>query len=992
MKNVVIIGAGPAGLTAAYTLLNESSEYHPIIIEASEFIGGISRTARYNGNRIDIGGHRFFSKNKEVMKLWMDILPLQGAPSKDDKVLGRTHTFSDDPEIDPDKIDNVFLARTRLSRIYFRKRFFDYPISLKPATFINMGFVNTMKAGFGYLGSVIHKLPETSLENFYINRFGKPLYQMFFEDYTEKLWGVHPSNIAADWGAQRVKGLSVWKVITSALSKPFKKNKNNVETSLIDEFYYPKFGPGQLWERMAEIDREKGAELLMQHEVVRVNAENGSVRSVTVRCTDSGSPDFGKERTIECDFLVSSMAVKDLVQALPDVPEDILHIASELPYRDFITVGLLLDRLEIQNKTKTPTINNIVPDCWIYIQEREVKLGRLQIFNNWSPYMVDDNTKHVWVGLEYFCTEGDEMWNTPPEEFIDFASKELEQIGIIKRENIADSFTAKVKKAYPAYFGTYKEFGKVRGYLDSFDNLYCIGRNGQHRYNNMDHSMLTAMNAARHEIWYDEAQAWNIAKYNDISGIIGFMKYEGHPPLWHFVLYPFAKAGLPADILPFISWFISGVAAGLLLWKAPFRPLLKGIVLFSGSLIFYNSVMSRVYCLILLILVLLAIVYKDRNRRPVVYGLLIALLANTHLMMSGLVGILGIYMIIDLFKLWKTSSGKMNILRLAGLAIAGVGVILLIVPLLGCLSTNEGIAYKTENLNLLTVFDSLIKTLGTITAGAVLDQQLPFLSPTANWTLGACIGLVMVCAMVFFRHYRKHFIVMLVFTGVYSVICCVIWYSLPQRATLFLFTYAIIYWFALDTETPVYKEPKPLDKKTSALGKRFFSWFKGIDKQFDKAFFVLFCTYIAATIPMGSYQLIKDYFTDYSYSKITAEFVRSELPDDAVLVIEPSETTPSYKAYLPEYKFYSLSNADFWYYADHSIYEKDAVIDYNKIYNDLKNYKHLYKLYFGIESLDDNVLFERHRNDSVLIYPHDLNIEITVFDLDKEILPFISEN
>ena len=258
--------------------------------------------------------------------------------------------------------------------------------------------------------------------------------------------------------------------------------------------------------------REKGAELLMQHEVVRVNAENGSVRSVTVRCTDSGSPDFGKERTIECDFLVSSMAVKDLVQALPDVPEDILHIASELPYRDFITVGLLLDRLEIQNKTKTPTINNIVPDCWIYIQEREVKLGRLQIFNNWSPYMVDDNTKHVWVGLEYFCTEGDEMWNTPPEEFIDFASKELEQIGIIKRENIADSFTAKVKKAYPAYFGTYKEFGKVRGYLDSFDNLYCIGRNGQHRYNNMDHSMLTAMNAARSIIsgTGDRESVWSV--------------------------------------------------------------------------------------------------------------------------------------------------------------------------------------------------------------------------------------------------------------------------------------------------------------------------------------------------------------------------------------------------------------------------------------------------------------------------------------------------
>lgn len=512
MKNVVIIGAGPAGLTAAYTLLKESSGYHPIIIEASEFIGGISRTARYNGNRIDIGGHRFFSKNKEIMKLWTDILPLQGAPSKDDIVLGRTHTFSDDTEIDPEKMDDVFLARTRLSRIYFRKRFFDYPISLKPATFINMGFANTVRAGFGYLASVFHKLPETSLENFYINRFGKPLYQMFFEDYTEKLWGVHPSKIAADWGAQRVKGLSVWKVITSALSKPFRKKSGKVETSLIEEFYYPKYGPGQLWEKMAEVDCGMGAELLMQQEVVRVSAENGRVKSVTIKCTDRSSPEFGREREIECDFLISSMPVKDLAQALPSVPQDILDIAVDLPYRDFITVGLLLDKLEIQNKTKIPTINGIVPDCWIYIQEREVKLGRLQIFNNWSPYMVDDNTKHVWVGLEYFCNEGDKMWNTPPEEFISFAAGELEKIGIIRRENIVDSFTTKVKKAYPAYFGTYSEFGRVKEYLDSYENLFCVGRNGQHRYNNMDHSMLTAMNAARCIISgiADKESVWNV--------------------------------------------------------------------------------------------------------------------------------------------------------------------------------------------------------------------------------------------------------------------------------------------------------------------------------------------------------------------------------------------------------------------------------------------------------------------------------------------------
>lgn len=256
MKNVVIIGAGPAGLTAAYTLLKESKDFHPVIIEASGDIGGISRTAKYKGNRIDIGGHRFFSKDKDIMKMWTDILPLQGAPSKDDAVLGRMRAFSDDKNADPEKTDNVFLLRTRVSRIYYRRRFFDYPISLKPATFINMGFVNTVKAGFGYLGSVFHKLPETSLENFYINRFGKPLYRMFFEDYTEKVWGVHPSNISADWGAQRVKGLSVWKLITTALSKPFRKKDGKVETSLIEEFYYPKYGPGQLWEKLADIDKE----------------------------------------------------------------------------------------------------------------------------------------------------------------------------------------------------------------------------------------------------------------------------------------------------------------------------------------------------------------------------------------------------------------------------------------------------------------------------------------------------------------------------------------------------------------------------------------------------------------------------------------------------------------------------------------------------------------------------------------------------------------
>lgn len=497
MKNVIIIGAGPAGLTAAYTLLKESGGFHPIILEASGSIGGISRTEKYKGNRIDIGGHRFFSKDKSIMKMWTDILPLQGAPSKDDIILGRTHSYSDDKSADPEKTDNVFLARTRVSRIYYRHRFFDYPISLKPATFINMGFANTVRAGFGYLGSVFHKLPETSLENFYINRFGRPLYEMFFEDYTAKVWGVHPSNISADWGAQRVKGLSVLKIITSALSKPFRKKDGNVETSLIEEFYYPKYGPGQLWERLAEIDREMGAELIMHREVVGISAENGVIKGVTVKNTDETSPNFGKTEFFSCDYLVSSMPVKDLVAAFGKAPAEVSAVASELPYRDFITVGLLLDRLEIENKTKMKTVNNIVPDCWIYIQERDVKVGRLQIFNNWSPYMVDDLDKHVWVGMEYFCNEGDEMWNMPSDKFEEMAVDELAKIGIIEKSHVLDRFSAKVKKAYPAYFGSYKDFGKVKSWLDSFENLFCIGRNGQHRYNNMDHSMLTAVNAAR---------------------------------------------------------------------------------------------------------------------------------------------------------------------------------------------------------------------------------------------------------------------------------------------------------------------------------------------------------------------------------------------------------------------------------------------------------------------------------------------------------------
>ena len=491
-KTAIIIGAGPAGLTAAYQLLKET-DIKPIVVEASNFIGGISRTVVHNGNRMDIGGHRFFSKDERVMQFWQDFMPLQGAPAKDDAILKREKAYSDQGP-DPEKEERVMLLRTRVSRIYFMRKFFDYPITLSWETLKNMGFANTMKAGFGYIWSAIFKKEENSLKNFYINRFGAPLYKMFFEDYTEKVWGVNPSEISADWGAQRVKGLSLRKAIWAVLKKPFTSKRDiaqkNVETSLIEQFIYPKKGPGQLWEVLAEEVRRMGGTIMMNTRVQGLTSEDGIITEVLAENYD------GTQLTLRGDYILSSMPIKDLIAAIGErVPGNVKRIASTLPYRDFITVGLLVDKLKITNQTKMKTINGLVPDCWIYVQDREVRMGRLQIFNNWSPYMVDDFENKVWVGLEYFCNEGDSMWTMPEQDFIQFAISELEKIEVIDKSAVEDSVCVKVKKAYPAYFGSYSEFDKVREYLDTFDNLYCIGRNGQHRYNNMDHSMLTAMAA-----------------------------------------------------------------------------------------------------------------------------------------------------------------------------------------------------------------------------------------------------------------------------------------------------------------------------------------------------------------------------------------------------------------------------------------------------------------------------------------------------------------
>ena len=501
MKNkVVIIGAGPAGLTTAYDLLDKSNDYEVIILEESNCIGGISRTVNYNGNRMDIGGHRFFSKDKRVTEFWNNIMPIQGSPSFDDKKLGREKNLSEGGP-DPEKEDRVMLVRNRISRIYYLKKFFDYPISLKLQTFTNMGLGRTIKSGCSYLKSMVVKKEENSLENFYINRFGKQLYSMFFEKYTEKLWGRHPSEISADWGSQRVKGLSVLAVIKDMLH--IGKNK---ETSLIEEYIYPKYGPGQLWETVAQEIEKKGGKIKFNSSVKKINLNGNKINSVVCEVN-------GKTEEIKGDIFISSMPLKDLVLGLnTKLPNKIKSIAQGLPYRDFVTVGLLVKKLNLVNTTKIKTLNNIIPDCWIYIQESDVKLGRIQIFNNWSPYMVKNPEETVWIGLEYFCNENDEFWNMSDEECTKFACKELISMGIIDEEDIIDSHREKVKKAYPAYFDTYSEIDDLIKYLNKYDNLYCIGRNGQHRYNNMDHSMCTGFETVKNILSgnKDKTNIWNV--------------------------------------------------------------------------------------------------------------------------------------------------------------------------------------------------------------------------------------------------------------------------------------------------------------------------------------------------------------------------------------------------------------------------------------------------------------------------------------------------
>ena len=497
MKTAVIIGAGPAGLAAAYEL-SKKSDIKPIIIETDSQVGGISKTMVYRGNRIDIGGHRFFSKSKIVNDLWQSILPLE----KPADISGP----------DPERTDKVMLKRNRLSRIFFLRKFFDYPVTLNKETIINLGPIRLFKILISYVKIKIKPIkPEKSLEDFFINRFGRELYLTFFKDYTEKLWGVPCSEIKPEWGAQRVKGLSIWGAVKhilkqTAIVKLFVKSKK-VETSLIDNFLYPKFGPGQMYEEMAKIIENQGGGIKLNHQAKGLKADNDKITEVTIKNLLTG-----EIINQPVDFVISSMPIKDLILNLtPSAPEEILKLADGLRYRDFITVGLLLTKLKIKNQTQIKTPNDVVPDNWIYIQERDVRLGRLQVFNNWSPYLAE-NPNTVWLGLEYFGNFGDSLFSKTDEDFQNFAINELAKIDIIDENDVLDSCIIRTAKAYPAYFGTYDKFSEIRKFVDKFENLFLIGRNGMHRYNNMDHSILSGLMAADNIIngVADKDSLWNI--------------------------------------------------------------------------------------------------------------------------------------------------------------------------------------------------------------------------------------------------------------------------------------------------------------------------------------------------------------------------------------------------------------------------------------------------------------------------------------------------
>ena len=507
MRYAIIIGAGPAGLTAAYELLTKT-DIVPVIFEQEGQPGGLSKTIDHNGNKIDIGGHRFFSKSEKVVNWWLHFLPLGQHSGGEDfhiQYKGGSASFH---SAEKTTGNGEMMLRPRKSRIYFRNRFFDYPLQFNGRTLRQLGVLKTIHFAYSYICARLFPVkPEQNLSDFFRNRFGKALYHTFFKDYTEKVWGVPCEKLPATWGRQRVKDLNIGKVLQHAFKSLFTRNttinQSGTSTSLIEQFMYPMLGPGQMWETVVKAIAERGGKIHYHSAVTAVNGDReGRIRSVEV--TDNTT---GVKKIYEGDYFFSTMPVRELVekiQHLP-VPEQVRQAAGSLEYRDFLIVGILASSLAVKESAAAFT------DNWIYIQDRHIKAGRIQFFHNWSPYMVK-NAGDIWMGVEYFCNETDAFWQQDDAAIGEEAVREMQAIGILNAGDVKDKLVVKVKKAYPSYFGGYGNFSMVQDFMDKIDNLYLVGRNGMHRYNNSDHSMLTAMAAVENIIAgrKDKANIWEI--------------------------------------------------------------------------------------------------------------------------------------------------------------------------------------------------------------------------------------------------------------------------------------------------------------------------------------------------------------------------------------------------------------------------------------------------------------------------------------------------
>ncbi|MEM6507074.1 MAG: NAD(P)/FAD-dependent oxidoreductase [Planctomycetota bacterium] len=455
MPSAIVIGGGPAGLTAAYELTKHGVK--PVVLEKDNIVGGIARTESYKGYRFDMGGHRFFTKSVEVQEIWEEVL-----------------------------VDD-FLVRNRLSRIFYNGKFFMYP--LKPLNALaGLGLIeSTLIMASYFRWRLFPYKEEETFEQWVTNRFGKRLFLTFFKTYTEKVWGISTSELKAEWAAQRIKDLSLKTAILSMFVKPGTRVK-----TLIESFHYPRLGPGMLWEAVQDKVNEAGGEVKMESEAVAVHRDGFRVTGVTYQ-------QGGETVRDEADHVITSMPLTELIRKMdPPAPQDVLDACDQLSYRDFLTVCVIVNKEEL------------FPDNWIYIHDPNVVVGRIQNFKNWQPDLVPDLSKSS-LGLEYFCNEGDDLWNTPDDELIALAKKELEQIGLAKASDIEDGVVYRVPKSYPVYDADYaRHLDKIKGFIDQFENLKTIGRNGLHRYNNQDHSMLTGLYAVRSLLHGEEHDLWSV--------------------------------------------------------------------------------------------------------------------------------------------------------------------------------------------------------------------------------------------------------------------------------------------------------------------------------------------------------------------------------------------------------------------------------------------------------------------------------------------------